>query len=802
MDIKTLFSDFQRLYNDQKKGQSSDLNLFTAVVITSTAATYTASVVREGYMANTPDAGNTIQGILVSSHLASFLGFKEVSLPQPGSRVLCASASANTCYIIGIIPQNNLSSKLIPGRTNLGTEDAGVDDANRQGHTDKHPVVPNNRRPSDVVDGEYVVANEFGVLVGLFQQLATLKASELAQIQCILLDDMVRLISHNFQHYTALGEYNVWHDGKSLMSEFGATHLPAETYGRPAVNTDEGGGPIFTETGSSTADDSQDFYNITEDERIKAIERFKVFLGRLGDFLHIYLVRPDENEIRKLNPEDKPSKPDTGLFDLHLGTDGGVHIRSVKEVFLEKTNWIRVPHRYSSPEDTKGTDATKVDYETKDPFDWTNDYKYKDNPMAYFLQIRDYVAYVMENKGYKNFKTHEKDIYVNDDIGNETNIKNISQVDQHTKLEQEDYKLRTAGIYLMPNGGITIKDSWNSAIIMEGGNIYIQPSKDLIMQPMRNMIAKVGGWTSIASKEDIDLSSSEKGFRLKTQNSQYFYSDQAGIVMEANNCGGGTGSPDPQTEAINNINGIVLKSDKGIYNYAGTEIVHYANTTLALQSKKNIFVEADSLLGLNTKGTLVLHSVGSLIADGEGSSLFISSGGGALFAGKGSSAFGNKDDYLGVEYDTKSPFVDPLKGAVPLDEVLPQLTKIYPDIENPINFTTFQKVEDFKNLQFKFLPTNRTGNPNPQEDAIPSTIAQQDDELTSLYNYTAWQEKEINNTLPYPGKDVFDNFYLHSDAPVNLESNQTGKSYSNKAKSDTSPAQLTLKSLMEYKIQQ
>ena len=265
-DIKTLFSDFQRLYNDQNKEKKEGLSLFTGVVTASTAGSYTVSVMPESYVTNRADGGNTIQGIVVSSHLASFIGFKEVSIPQPGSRVLCASSgSAITCYVVGIMPQENLSSEFAPGRTNIGAGCASQDAANRIGHADKHAVIPNNRRPTDVVDGEYVVANEFGVLVGLFQQLATLKASELAQVQCFLLDDLVRVISHNFQHYTAIGEYNIWHDGKSLMSEFGATHLPAETYGRPCVKSDSGGSPVFEKSGNNkqhaTSEFSPDCWN-------------------------------------------------------------------------------------------------------------------------------------------------------------------------------------------------------------------------------------------------------------------------------------------------------------------------------------------------------------------------------------------------------------------------------------------------------------------------------------------------------------------------------------------------------------
>jgi hypothetical protein len=798
MDLKSIISDVQNAFHANSSQES--LSLFTGVVITSNAASYTVYVVRESHVTTSADGGNAIQGIPVSSHLATFFGFKEVSLPQPGSRVLCASVSADTCYIVGVIPQNNMGSKLIPGRATAGAVDAGVDEANRIGHKKVYPVIPNNRRPSDVVDGEYVITNEFGVLLGLFQELATLKGSELAQVQCHLLDDLVRVISHNFQHYSALGEYNVWHDGKSLMAEFGATHIPSESVGSPSVDKDDGT-PMFTKSGTNKPDDSQDFYEIADDERIKAVERFKVFLGRLGDFLHVFLVKPDDDETRTLNPDNKPSKPDTGLFDLHLGTDGGIHIRSVKEVFLEKTNWIRVPLRIAAPEDPKGDDATKIDYEKKEAFQWTDDYKYKDNPYNYFLQIRDYVAYVNEVAAYKNFKKHEKDFYVNDDQGTEKPLNEIHNVDEHTQLGQEQYKLRTAGIYLMPNGGITIRDAWNSAIVMEGGNVYIQPAKDFVMQPLRNFIAKVGGWTSIASKEDIDLSSSEKGFRLKTQKSQYFYSDESGIVLQSNSQTPSTGSPDPADNAISDIGGIVLKSKVGIYNYAETEILYYAKQNLTFQSLQNVFVEANQLLGLSSKGTLIAHGK-NLIADGEGSALFISTGGSGIYAGNNGSVFGKKDANLGVMYDKKSFFIDLLKGVVPMSEIITQVTKIYPDLDNPIQNTVFQSEDKFQKLDFKFLSSSDYGNIDPQTDAIPSTMAQQEDQVTGLYSLSPWEEKEVNGSLPYPGKDKFENFYLASEAPKNLQVDPSGKSSSNKVKSENTPGKLTLKSLKEYKIQQ
>jgi hypothetical protein len=54
--------------------------------------------------------------------------------------------------------------------------------------------------------------------------------------------------------------------------------------------------------------------------------------------------------------------------------------------------------------------------------------------------------------------------------------------------------------------------------------------------------------------------------------------------------------------------------------------------------------------------------------------------------------------------------------------------------------------------------------------------------------------------LPYPGKDLFTNFYYKAEKPVNLEKNSLGKDYSSKAKSEKDPAKIKLDTLQGYKI--
>lgn len=780
-------------------------NVFVGFVISSTAGSNAVTVVREYHAGvKTADGGMRMQGVMVVSTLSTFLGFKESTMPQPGSRVLCVEDGTGAgCFVVGVIPQQTVTKKVIlPARTCLGAGNSLFDEANKLGHMTNTPNIYDHRRPVDVVDGEHVISNEFGVLLGLYQQLAALKASELAQVQCHLLDDLVRIISHNFQHYTALGEYNVYHDGMRIMAEFGATHKPAESYGRPAVSDDEQK-PVFAKKGKNTTDDESDYYEIKEDERIKAIERFKWFLGGLGDFLHVFLVRPDPEEIRIQDPEYTPTTPDTGLWDAHVGTDGAFHLRSVKEIFIEKTNWIRVPLRKAAPDDPKGDDAKELKYDKKEPFEFKNDVTFKDNPLNYALQLRDYVAYVNEKLGYQNFKKHEKDFYVNDYITDENSLKEIDLVDKETPLNLGEYALRTAGIYLMPNGGITIRDAWNSAIVMEGGNIYLQPAKDMVTQPMRNCIVKAGGNINMVCKKHLDLSSSEEGMRFKSEKALYCYSNKSGIILESNGVTDTPGSPDPKESAVEDIGGIVLKSKLSIYNYAEDQIVNYAKKNILLQSLTNLDIIADSTLTTHSKlGTIMLADTSILIHSTNVTEILSDSA--VVLAGAVSTSIGQKDQPLGIGYDlyrdTPNPFIDVLYGCLEVSTLTEKLGEVRDAKKDILKQTVFQEEAKFTDLQFKFLSSSRYGALSPEQDALPSTIAQQDDLLTNLYELKEWEEKEINDSLPYPGKDLFENFYYSAEKPVNLESNTLGKDYSNKADSVNKSGEITLASLQTYKV--
>jgi len=775
---------------------------FAAQVINSNAGTRAITVIAESNAGgNSPHAGYMQQAVPVTSILSHFLGFSDCSLPQPGTRVLCVADSGDLCYILGAIPQETLGVKNIPARALLGAGYARADEAQCKGHEKYTPHVFDNRRPQDIVDGEYVVANEFGVLLGLFQQLAVLKASDLAQVQCFLLDDLVRVISHNYQHYTALGEYNIYHDGKRIMAEFGATHKPAETYGQPAVNSDEGAGKTFSEGGQPDIKDASDFYDIDDDERIRAIERLKIVVGSVGDFLHMFLARPDPNAKRYLNG-NPGGRDDTGLCDFHIGTDGGLHLRSVKEVFIEKTNWIRIPNRKRAPEDPQGDDAETLEYQHKAKFAFNDSYSYVGNPFSYGLQIRDYVSFVNEKLNYQNYKAHTQDFKVSDSIGESDPISTINKIDKETDLHLQSYKLTTAGIYLMPNGGVTIRDAWSSAIVMEGGNIYIQPAKDLISQPLRNNIVKAGGNISMCAKKHVDLSSTKEGIRIKAEKAQYIYSNTGGIVIESKSTRDVPYIPDPDSAALEYTGGVVLKSNLGIYSYANTNILQYAKKKILFQAIGNVDIVSDKTLTAYGKKYLQLFSDKTMFIHAQ-KDIDVYANGKVLVAGVAKTALGQKDQKLAVMYDpnSKAPFrliygvLDPA-AANPAAEANKKFR------EELLKQTIWQTEEELERLKFRFLETDQYGGLNSNQDHIPATLAQQDNLLTNLYSLSPWIEVEVNGTLPYPGKSLWPDFYLDTQPLNNLEkSGIVGEDLNNIAEATPTPPSLTLVSLDLYKVQ-
>ena len=750
-------------------------SIFTATVLSSDTASFNVQVAPVATPTQSHSQISKIQAVPLSTAISGLLGFKECVLPRVGSLVLCFGVSTTLCYIIGTIPDVDVGNQFA-SRTILKAGDGNNDEQNviNYATSSLNNILYNVNRPTDLVEGEYVLANEFGVLMGLFQGLATLKGSDLAQIQCFLFDDLVRVISHNFEHLTSMGRLKISHDGSALNAEYTLTHQPKEALGSAEVVSSDYASQ-FENVHTHTVDDKQDFFELKNGDFTEAISRLKVFVGKLGDFVKIVLSSPQPGQVNKMDGSTPATE--TGLADFFLGTDGKIHVRSIAEIFIEKTNWIKVPQRIREVEDPSGDFS--VTYDNKPLFDWDNAASVNGNPFLYFLQLRDYALYTQEKLGYGNFRKHTKDFFIGEDAP--PNLDEIGQIDPNTPANYR-YALRRSGVYLMANGGIMFKDAFGSAIVMEGGNIYQQPAKDLILQPARNLIAKVGQFTSICSQRDIDLSSTLGGYRLNTDLTQYSHSVSGGVILHSESK---SNDYSPKDEAVQYSGGVLLKSAGGVYTDSDT---FYSNT------KNNHTINTDQLVEISntyvseiwTSGIVASSGSYNILAKSEAAMISENM---VFIAGDGETLVGKKDQIIAFKPANKTSPWNPPMGVAPITSFTNELDKIAG--------TDFTKgLPDFTDLNFYFLKSSDY-NLDDSADFIPQTIYQQDAE-SSGGNLNTWTEPKVNGTLPYPGSDLFDNFY----ATAKLQNGyvQNGDLIPNGAEAMTNTSSIQFESLQSYKV--
>lgn len=710
---------------------------FFATVVSSDAATYSVQIAP---VSNKLPA--LLSGIPLTSVTAGLLGVKECVLPQPGSTVFCFRSDAFTGLILGVVPEYETIDKAdnMSSRTLLGAGDGKTCENNTQGYGPKTGVsklnMQNNGRPTDVVDGEYVLANDFGVLLGLYQQFATLKASELAQVQAFLMDDLVRIVSHNYEHLTCMGSSKVYQDGAKLNHEINLTHDPMEASGRPNV-TGQQIDPVIKLTGKSSVDDTDDFFEL-KNERQLPIDRLRGFVGALGDFLHLVFSRPAESQLRALDGE-ATEVFDRGLASVKMGMDGSMAFRSLGGISLEKTNWIRVPHRIKAVEEPS-TQERPVPEPIKG-FTFDSSVTAKNLPFLHFLQLRDYLAVTLEGQAYERFAASDK-FELNNDPKKESPLSEGAQL---TPDRTGNFYPKTSGAYLMPNGGIIFRDAWGSALVMEGGNIYLQPAKDLVMQPLRNLIGKVGQYTSIAAQKDIDLSSTSGGFRVKTDKAQYLYSATSGVVLHSDATSPAEFSP--KDSAITDVGGIVLHAPKaGLVTHAAHSL--FKSEANAVIKSSLCMIDADSRVLLRsgagfdvfTSGDLLLSAGKNLIGFTEGSAIFV----------------GLENTAVGIQKQTIAiGMMGPVEGLFEKDTFDEWKQKVSELASGDFQTFSFGYRDDavFDDLKFRFL-TSQSYGLNEREDAIPQTLAQQEDEKFSNLGLVKWEEKAVNDTMPYPGADL------------------------------------------------
>ena len=253
----------------------------------------------EYYKVKVMDDGNRVlqlKCVWAAGFFSSLLGFNANYIPSVGTNVTVYYPGGGIGYIVGSAADSSYinlkgmnrrvttGGKQEQGNASYQLEECFLDLRKKwnQGEGEEYN---NNRFASgsnpagDLVEGEFDMSNAMGVGLQLIRHFAILKAGDFAKVEACLIDDMVRIVSHTFRHFTSFGDYKIYNDSGRLNVVWDGTTNDWETYGKESPNE-----PRVNLDGKSVIDIEKDkFANLAK-------WRFSSYVGFLGDFINLFVI--------------------------------------------------------------------------------------------------------------------------------------------------------------------------------------------------------------------------------------------------------------------------------------------------------------------------------------------------------------------------------------------------------------------------------------------------------------------------------------------------------------------------------
>ena len=199
--------------------------------------------------------------------------------------------------------------------------------------------------PQDMVEGEFEIANLFGVAMQFLFTMMRMSAGDRAAVECHLINDMVRVISQQYRHFSGIGEDLIFDHGRPTFERTWSS------YRHELANKMSESEPLATMN-----KDAVDHASLDEKDRWEQIGRYRLleFVGFAGDFIHSFVTDPPA-AINKLAASPLYS----GKSLIHRNSDGTLLLQSVADIKLERVVRIPVPKRIKHHEDPELTKSRK-----------------------------------------------------------------------------------------------------------------------------------------------------------------------------------------------------------------------------------------------------------------------------------------------------------------------------------------------------------------------------------------------------------------------------------------------------------
>ncbi len=419
---------------------------------------------------------NVVSCIWCANLFSGLLGLKCNLILEIGTNVLSLFDQTNgQGYILGSLPNGitdeNLNSSNTVGESKLSYLENADEEIKLAAKSDANSAFS---IPIDLVDGELNLSKTTGSALNLLHNLAALKAGG-SRIECVAMDDMVRIFSDTFKNITAFGDFEIFKNKGGLNVSWKGTSQEYESFGKD--NKD-------TPTGINASSNNIDLGNMpaTEAYYESGKSRFSNYIGEIGNFLHLFICDP----TKLLNKE--ADTPASGHFGLNIGEDGSFLLQSVSDIVFEKVCRIAVPVEKIRWEE-EVAEATN-----NDPLkNWTGSKEF--NPWEMCYKLRDYAKWFANYYTKAEFIRHNSR-FVYSAIS-EAQVPPPDPSDENQTRRSVNgafnspfynyYLPAYSTIRIFKDGSIMMYDAYDSCINMSGGCVNVSAKKDINISAAGNI---------------------------------------------------------------------------------------------------------------------------------------------------------------------------------------------------------------------------------------------------------------------------------------------------------------------------
>lgn len=488
-----------KVTNTEQQGKSGEGYIKTGLVVATEPITRTCTVNIDG---------RPVPGcVWAAGIMSSLFGFRTTFVPPIGTTVYVLYYGKEP-IIVGCKSSNPDAKSMFSKTATAGVQNLlPIDLKTFSNKEATDGPVPTHAGPADLLEGEFDISNALGVGITMLTHLAKLGAGERAKIEFFLLDDLARIVSENFEHYTAFGDMRVYNDGR-LNVVFNGTSYPYEAAGMLSPNS--GQDAPFKSGGKNTV-------SVDESTAIETGRwRFSRFVGFLGDFVNEFITDPTttlgvfaENAYR------------SGKLREYRGSDGSYLMQSVTEIAFERVCRIPVPVEIKSPDHE---DQMKVedyaDLETKFEKIW--DFGPDNKNMAHTaFQIREYARWLSLYHSFARFhqigakkgtwkipSEHDTPApsWTNGEAGRDAANAGIIK-----------YRDVYSTIRILRDGSQLFMDGYGSAVCMNSGNVYISAAKHLHLESAGDIRVVAGQNIYMKARRNMEFSAIVGGLKLKAR---------------------------------------------------------------------------------------------------------------------------------------------------------------------------------------------------------------------------------------------------------------------------------------------